>query len=150
MSKGDCYEANFNEFFLNRDTYSGDEWRLVHAMREHVKGTEWWGGHAFILNLDENLVFDFSNGAKLRNNGKELVVDAEEIYEQWSISKYGLHTYFEYTMEEAVKMAYETGHYGSWELKFEDWKSKDWGDYMKNYWIPNFEPKRHALEKKSK
>ena len=145
MSKGDCYEANFNEMFNNPDTYNSDEWRLVHAMREHFEGSEWWGGHCFLLNTEENLVFDFSNGAKMRNDGKELVVDADEIYKKWNICKDRIATYFEYTFQTAVKWAYDSGHYGSWELKFELWREKDWGTYMKEYWIPTFEPKRHAL-----
>ena len=49
MDKGDCYEANFNEMIKNPDTYNSDEWRLVHAMREHFKGSEWWGGHCLSL-----------------------------------------------------------------------------------------------------
>ena len=110
MDKGDCYQANFDEMFKNPDTYNSDEWRLVHAMREHFEGSEWWGGHCFLLNTEENLVFDFSNGAKMRNDGKELVVDADEIYKKWNICKDG-----------------------------------NWGNYMKDYWIPTFEPKRHAL-----
>ena len=114
-------------------------------MREHFEGSEWWGGHCFLLNTEENLVFDFSNGAKMRNDGKELVVDADEIYKKWNICKDGNATYFEYTFETAVEWAYDSGHYGSWELKFELWREKDWGNYMKDYWIPTFEPKRHAL-----
>ena len=145
MDKGDCYQANFDEMIKNPDTYNSDEWRLVHAMREHFEGSEWWGGHCFLLNTEENLVFDFSNGAKMKNDGKELVVDADEIYKKWNICKDGDATYFEYTFQTAVEWAYESGHYGSWELKFELWREKDWGTYMKDYWIPTFEPKRHAL-----
>ena len=78
MSQGDCYKANFDEMFNNPDTYNSDEWRLVHAMRENIKGSEWWGGHCFLLNTEENLVFDFSNGARMRNDGKELVNTAQK------------------------------------------------------------------------
>ena len=145
MDKGDCYQANFDEMIKNPDTYNSDEWRLVHAMREHFEGSEWWGGHCFLLNTEENLVFDFSNGARMKNDGKELVIDADEIYKKWNICKDGDATYFEYTFQTAVEWAYESGHYGSWELKFELWREKDWGTYMKDYWIPTFEPKRHAL-----
>ena len=100
MNKGNCYEANFNEMIQNADTYKGDEWRLVHALREHFPGSEWWGGHAFLLNTDENLVFDFSNGAQMKNNGKELVVDKDKIYKQWNIQEDGLFMYFEYTFQD--------------------------------------------------
>ena len=65
MAKGNCYQANFDEMVNNPDTYNSDEWRLVHAVRENVKGSEWWGGHCFLLNTEENLVFDFSNGAMI-------------------------------------------------------------------------------------
>ena len=150
MSKGNCYEANFVEMLQSPDTYRGDEWRLVHAMRENIKGSEWWGGHAFLLNTDENLVFDFSNGAKMRNDGKELIVDKDEIYSQWNIQVDGLFMYFEYTFQEAIKNAYEIEHYGSWELVFEDWKNPAWIDYMKDYFIPTFEPKRNATEQLNK
>ena len=150
MSQGDCYKANFDEMFNNPDTYNSDEWRLVHAMRENIKDTEWWGGHCFLLNTEENLVFDFSNGAKMRNDGKELVIDADKIYEQWNICKDGNQTYFEYDFTTAVQWAYDSGHYGSWELKFELWKEDDWITYMQEYWIPTHEPKRHALEQANK
>lgn len=139
MSKGNCYEANFRELCFENPKKYGTEWRLVHAMREIVQGAEWWGGHAFLLNTETNEVHDFSNG-------KHEIYDKEEIYKTWNIRVDGNQTYFEYTKEESAKFIVELEHYGSWELKFENYTDKDWTDYMRNYWIPTHEPRRHALE----
>ena len=84
------------------------------------------------------------------NKGKELVVDKYKIYKQWNIQVDGLFMYFEYTFQDAVKFAYELEHYGSWELVFEDWKNPAWIDYMKDYFIPTHEPKRHAVQQLNK
>ncbi len=108
-------------------------------MREIMKGSEWWGGHAFLLNTDTNEVHDFSNG-------KHVVATKEDYYEEWTILEHGKETYFEYTKAEAWEWAQKTEHYGCWELAFELWDTKkDWNDYMANYWIPTHEPRRHAL-----
>ncbi len=139
MNKGNCYEANFRELCLVNPMNYGIEWVLVHAMREIVQGSEWWGGHAFLLNTETNEVHDFSNG-------KHEVYDRDEIYKTWNIQVDGNQTYFEYTKKEAVKFVMEEEHYGCWELMFEMWNSEGWIDYMKNYWIPTHEPRRHALE----
>jgi len=143
MSKGNCYEANFKELCLDNAKNYGVEWVLVHAMREILEGSEWWGGHAFLLNRKTNEVHDFSNG-------KHEIWDKEEIYKKWNVKVHGLETYFEYSKPEAWEKALDTETYGAWELKFENWTDKDWHVYMQDWWIPNMEPRRHALEIESK
>jgi hypothetical protein len=145
--QGDCYEANFNRFTKNDNK---DE-VLVHTLREFLgKGTELWGGHAFILNTKTDQVYDYSNGA-IRRHGKPLIIAKGLIYDKWGITEKlitGKDTYFEYTQIEACKLAVETKHYGSWELKYENWEETGWGDYMKDYFVPNFMPIRFEMESK--
>ena len=88
-------------------------------------------------------VHDFSNG-------KHEIWDKEEIYKKWNVKVHGLETYFEYSKPEAWEKALDTETYGAWELKFENWTDKDWHVYMQDWWIPNMEPRRHALEIESK
>jgi len=142
MSKGNCYEANFKELCLVNPMSYGEEWVLVHAMREIIQGTEWWGGHAFLLNTDTDEVHDFSNG-------KHEVYDKDDIYAKWSIQVMGNQTYYEYTKKQAGRLAVDTGHYGCWELKFEMWNTEGWNEYMKDYWVPTHEPRRDKLQKMS-
>lgn len=144
MPKGNCYEANFKEFTTKVDRkpiYHEGNWVLVHAMREIA--SEWWGGHAFLLNKDFDEVWDYSNG-------KIEVWPKDEIFKTWNIQVEGDRMYFEYTYIRALQMALDTGHYGSWELLFEDWKNKEWIDYMKNYFQPTFQPMLFKLRQASK
>jgi imidazole glycerol phosphate synthase subunit HisF len=143
MNKGNCYEANFKEMCLTNAINYGDNWRLVHAMREIMQGSEWFGGHAFLLNVDTNEVHDFSNG-------NHVVANKEDYYKEWNILEHGQQTYYEYTKAEAWKWATKTEHYGCWELKFEMWDTEGWNEYMTTYGIPTHEPRRHALNLMSK
>ena len=132
--KGNCYEANFNEFtkrVSGKPVYNEGNWVLVHAMREIA--SEWWGGHAFLLNKDEDEVWDYSNG-------KVEVYQKADIYDTWNIQENGDKMYFEYNYIRALQMALDTGHYGSWELLFEDWKDEGWMRYMTEYFMPTFQP----------
>tara|TARA_R110000823_G_scaffold139538_1_gene269328 strand:- start:883 stop:1320 length:438 start_codon:yes stop_codon:yes gene_type:complete len=133
---GDCYEANFKKFFY--DKRNQDEFVLVHAMREIHD--EWWGGHGFILDKKNNIVHDYSNG-KYKTGTKE------EIYKEWNIQEDGNQMYFEYSMHESVTKAYNEETYGPWELKFEQWMDDDHIDYMKSYFLPNFQPRLEKFHK---
>jgi len=137
--KGNCYEANFNEFtkrVSGKPTYNEGNWVLVHAMREIT--SEWWGGHAFLLDKENNKVWDYSNG-------KVQSWDKDEIFKTWNIQEDGDRMYFEYNYVRALQMALDTGHYGSWELLFEDWKDEEWMTYMTNYFMPTFQPLQHQM-----
>lgn len=145
MSGGDCYLANYQRFV---DSNNQDE-VLVHANREFLgKGTELWGGHAFILNTKTNMVLDYSNGARLTNGGQPLIADKEQIYDVWGITEKvinGDRTYFEYTQQDAVNWITTTWNYGPWELLLDNWEAEGWGEYMK-YFVPTFMPKRYSME----
>ena len=137
--KGNCYEANFNEFTTRvngKPVYNEGNWVLVHAMREIA--SEWWGGHAFLLNKDVDEVWDYSNG-------KIEVYQKADIYDTWNIQENGDRMYFEYNYIRALQMALDTGHYGSWELLFEDWKDEGWMKYMTEYFMPTFQPLQHQM-----
>lgn len=137
--KGNCYEANFNEFTTRvngKPVYNEGNWVLVHAMREIA--SEWWGGHAFLLNKDVDEVWDYSNG-------KIEVYQKADIYDKWNIQENGDKMYFEYNYVRALQMALDTGHYGSWELLFEDWKDEGWMKYMTEYFMPTFQPLQHQM-----
>jgi len=144
MSKGNCYEANFIEFMARNNS---DE-VLVHAMREVGKNSEWWGGHAFILNKSFGAVYDLSNSAEqfgIDDKG----IHQELIYKEWNIQKDGRAMYFEYTRDHAKKMLAKHNHFGSWELKHEDWRDEqggeNWGKYMTEYFKPTHQPKQYAF-----
>ena len=143
MNKGDCYEANFLRFFEAKN----DDFVLVHAMREIV--SEWWGGHCFILDTKTDTVYDFSLSAEQFGIGEEGIAK-KEIYEQWNIQEDGLYMYFEYSFEDAVALAYEEEHYGAWELLYEMWQHKEWSYYMKEYFMPKFQPKQSAVQELNK
>jgi hypothetical protein len=57
--------------------------------------------------------------------------------------------YFEYTRDHAKKMFAKHNHFGSWELKHEDWKDEqggeNWGKYMIEYFKPTHQPKQYAF-----
>jgi hypothetical protein len=44
----------------------------------------------------------------------------------------------------------KTRSYGAWDLLFEDWKNKEWGSYMKNYFIPTFQPELYQVRQTKK
>jgi hypothetical protein len=142
MAKGNCYEANFNEFTSrvnNKPKYNNTNKVLVHAMREWAgKGSEMWGGHAFILDKDTNWVDDYSNN-------KHLSVAKDEIFEKWNIQTEGKFMYFEYDYVQAIDKAIETGHYGCWDILFEQWQNENHIEYMKDYFMPKFQPRLHTM-----
>ena len=127
MYKGDCYEANLKKYLdsVNKNTV------LVHAMREIV--TEYWGGHAFLLDKKRNRVFDFSNGKSQQWN-------KDEIFEKWNIQVQGRDMYFEYTKEQALQKVLEHKTFGSWDLTFENWNDENYLEYIRDYFIPKFQP----------
>ena len=58
--------------------------------------------------------------------------------------------YFEYTLDEAMDKIQEHGSDGAWDLLYEDWKAEGWIDYMKNYFIPTFQPIQNKANKERK
>ena len=58
--------------------------------------------------------------------------------------------YFEYSLEDAVALAYEEEHYGAWELLYEMWENEGWAYYMKEYFMPKFQPKQLAVQELNK
>ena len=138
--KGNCYEANFNELTKRVNGvpvyHAEGDWVLVHAMRENA--SEWWGGHAFLLDRENNKVWDYSNG-------KVQTWDKDEIYKTWNIQEDGDKMYFEYNYIRAIEMCLDSGHYGSWELLYEDWKAEGWIEYITEYFMPTFQPLQHQM-----
>lgn len=131
MAGGDCYEASFKAFMHGIEEFDHNEWVLVHAMREHMgKGAEWWGGHAFLLNKKTNQVIDHSISARNNNDGEPMVTTLDKVIEMWDLRVDQEDMYVEYTRGEMVEKALETGHYGSWDLPFENWEDEGYGDYM--------------------
>jgi len=130
-----CYYANLNEFvdMHNRKTQGqgAEDWVLVHAVREMA--SEWWGGHAFLLNKKTDQILDFSNGKRLEGT-------KEDMFKQWNIQVDGRQMYYEYSFKQVLEQVGKHMTYGPWELLFEDWKDKEWGEYMSKYFIPTFQP----------
>ena len=79
-----CYYANLWEFveMQNRKTQGqgAEDWVLVHSVREMA--SEWWGGHAFLLNKKTDQILDFSNGKRLEGT-------KEDRFKQWNIKRDG-------------------------------------------------------------
>ena len=48
--------------------------------------------------------------------------------------------YYEYSFKQVLEQVGKHMTYGPWELLFEDWKDKEWGEYMSKYFIPTFQP----------
>ena len=128
-----CYHANLWKLFEMEEKDS-QEWVLVHAVREMA--SEWWGGHAFLLNKKTNKILDFSNQKKLEGT-------KEEMFKQWNIQEDGDRMYFEYTKQQCLNKVAEHMTYGSWDLLFEDWQNKAWAKYMSEYFIPKYQPIMH-------
>lgn len=135
-----CYYANFWAF-KEMDKEEQKDYVLVHAVREMAH--EYWGGHAFLLNKKTNKILDFSNGKRLEGT-------KEELFKQWNIQEDGLRMYYEYTYKESVMKCGKTRTYGAWDLLFEDWKNKEWGSYMENYFIPTFQPDLYQIRQTKK
>lgn len=135
-----CYYANFWAF-KEMDKEVQKDYVLVHAVREMAH--EWWGGHAFLLNKKTNQILDFSNGKRLEGA-------KDKMFKQWNIQEDGLRMYYEYTFQESVIQCAKTGTYGAWGLLLEDWKNEEWGNYMRNYFIPTFQPDLYQLRQTKK
>jgi hypothetical protein len=137
-----CYYANFTEFTKrvnNEPVYHNKNVVLVHAMREWGgKNSELWGGHAFLLDKEQNMIDDYSNQ-------KHISKSKDRLFDVWNIQTKGKFMYFEYNYIQALEMALKTGHYGSWELLFEDWQNKKHAKYMKDYFMPKFQPRLHEM-----
>lgn len=146
FEKGDCYEANFNAF-MNVKQFDHKEWVMVHALREIIKGTEWWGGHAFLWNKKTGMIYDASKSGRARNNGKPLKWTFAKAKKEWTLHPEEPSMFVEYTRGEMVEKAMETGHYGCWDLTLELWDitpHKEYGDYM--IWFnKKYRPKMTAL-----
>lgn len=130
-----CYYANLNELvdMHNRKTQGqgAEDWVLVHAVREIA--SEWWGGHAFLLNKKTDQILDFSNGKRLEGT-------KEDLFKQWNIQVDGRYMYYEYNFQDVLLEVSRHMTYGPWSLLFEDWQDKKWGEYMSEYFIPTFQP----------
>ena len=135
-----CYYANFWAF-KEMDKEVQKDYVLVHAVREMAH--EWWGGHAFLLNKKTNQILDFSNGKRLEGA-------KDKMFKQWNIQEDGLRMYYEFTFQESVIQCAKTGTYGAWGLLLEDWKNEEWGNYMRNYFIPTFQPDLYQLRQTKK
>jgi len=133
FEKGDCYVANFNAL-MDIEKFDHKEWVMVHALREIILGSEWWGGHAFLYNKKTKMVYDASISARNSNDGKPLNITLEEAVDKWNLKTHEPSMWQEYTRGEMVTKAIDTGHYGSWDLPYENWATMppaNYAEYMK-------------------
>ena len=161
FKKGNCYEAAFNSLFKNTK-FNKEEWYLVHAVREHFAGTEWFGGHAFLYNPyakngkdGAGMIYSNANNDMSSNDGKPLEITFKEAVEKWSLKPHDETMFKMYTMKEAAAKAVEYEHYGAWDLPYELWADKEWfktntkfdtyGEYMKEHFIPKYQPKLEVM-----
>jgi hypothetical protein len=108
--QGDCYEAavNFVRSECGTRDLDGCPFMIVQA---EVRGQGPLAGktfgHAWALDPESELVYDYSNGRRL--------VLPQGIY--YAIANvHELDNIYEYTWEAAVKQMLRTRHYGPWEL----------------------------------
>jgi hypothetical protein len=107
-AKGNCYESALHLMYRLCTDGNPDQYRLVHAEiigQGPIEGLA--HGHAFVTDIVNDIVMDESNGRELRMDSG--------IYEALArISVHGnVHVY---TWDEAVEKAFDTGHYGPWDL----------------------------------
>ncbi len=151
MGAGDCYQAAWNAINFVKKS---DDWVVVHALRDILKGADYYGGHGFLLNKKTNTVYDDSISAKYIDGSVDGVVDGmpfKEYVKKTYVLTEGDYVYKEYTLKELNKITFEHGYYSPYHLAKEQWSLKpeefakkfpgydDFGDYMKNYFYPTFE-----------
>lgn len=109
-ASGDCYEANFLKFIeIAKQATQRDKYRLVHAEvagQGQLEGVRF--GHAFILDIMTDEVWDFSNG-------REIHLDFNDYEKAGQIQAIG--NGHQYTFDEAIEKAFETTIYGPWDLE---------------------------------
>lgn len=103
---GDCYEANFNEFFYD-GFYNFNNTKLVHGIVINQRdGLPM--GHCWVETDNGKTVIDKSNGRNIKMSAK---------------AYYGIgqiQTTFKYTMDEARRKILDSGHYGYWDLELDE------------------------------
>lgn len=159
MGAGNCYPAAWNA--INKSS-KGDDWVVVHALRDIFKGAAHYGGHAFLLNKKTNTVYDNSISAKYIDGNVDGVVDGmpfQEYVDKTYLLTEGDYVYKEYTMKELNRITFEHGYHSPFHLAKEMWslEPKEFAarfpgydshaDYMKNYFLPTFEPQWEKLKK---
>ena len=157
--KGNCLPAAW-ELAMSKLSDKKNKYVIVHAMREIADGSEFWGGHAFVLNKTTNRVLSEANNDMQQNGGIPLDVSFEVAKEMWNLQPQDETMYVEYTIQEYNMMLFENEYYDEqtcenmvehrfYGLKYENWKDKGWQDYMNKYFLPTYCPHTHAkrLEK---
>ena len=173
MGDGDCHEVSIK--YLNNidrnDTRlkgKGVPLRSSKEVREGIKNgtivlvqferemfSEFWGHHSVVLFkkesgiFDEDMVLDLSIGSRLKDSGEPLIAPKEKMWKEWNVQEDGLGMYYEYTMLETFDRIVETLTYEPFELKRSRWMDEGHGEYMRDYFIPNFEPTRQKLMEES-
>ena len=173
MGAGDCHEVSI-KYFTNvdftdkrlrgegvplagsqkmRDARVDESIVLVQLEREMF--SEYWGHHSVVLFkkesgfFDEDMVLDLSNGARLTNEGKPLIEPKEKMWEEWNVQVDGDGMYFEYNYVETIQKIMETLTYEPFELKRSRWMDEGHTEYMRDYFIPNFQPTTQKLMEES-
>lgn len=105
---GNCYESALGVMYRLCTDGCPEQYRLVHAEiigQGPIEGVA--HGHAFVVDLVNDIVYDESNGRHLRMDSG--------VYE--ALARISVHgNVCVYTWDEAVENAFESGHYGPWDL----------------------------------
>ena len=159
MGAGNCYPAAWNAI---NDPSKGNDWVVVHALRDIFKGAAHYGGHAFLLNKKTNTVYDDSVSAKYIDGAIDDIIDGmpfQEYVDKTYVLTEGDYVYKEYTMKELNMITFENEYHSPFHLAKEMWslEPKEFAarfpgydshaDYMKNYFLPTFEPHWEKLKK---
>lgn len=105
-AKGNCYESALHLMYRLCTDGNPDQYRLVHAEiigQGPIEGVP--HGHAFVVDIIEDIVYDESNGRDLRMD--------TGVYEALARITGNVHVY---TWDEAVEKSFESCHYGPWDL----------------------------------
>jgi hypothetical protein len=105
-AEGNCYESALGVMYRLCTDGCPEQYRLVHAEilgQGPIEGVA--HGHAFVVDIVNDVVFDESNGRHLRMDSG--------VYEALARINGNVHVY---TWDEAVERAFDEGHYGPWDL----------------------------------
>ena len=105
-STGNCYESALGVMYRLCTDGCPEQYRLVHAEiigQGPIEGVA--HGHAFVVDIVNDIVVDESNGRHLRMDSG--------VYEAIARIRGNVHVY---TWDEAVERAFDEGHYGPWDL----------------------------------
>ena len=161
MGAGDCHEVAIKYLIekepsdrrIARKTFKDlvdiDKGDIVLVQLERELFTEFWGHHSVILNKRTNKVLDMSIGSRIKKGGGPLIADKETLWKEWNVQEDGDGMYYEYDRFQTLEFTIKEEAYTVFELKRSRWEDEGHTEYMRDYFIPNFQPTTQKLMEES-